>query len=247
VDKVFLKVALVLIIVAVAGNIILFMMGVSPFNLVNVNVKKTVTPEDIRNLQVTTDTEDIELVTYSGKDIQVLLHGKTTKRWEDDYELQIERNNGELTISVHEKTKQKFFVIYTSIKLTIQVPKNMMDQIHILTDTGDTTINQVVAKEFRLNSDTGSVNADVDEGKFDIATDTGDILLQLKNITSDISAKTDTGDITIIVAEAPVNLQYQLETEDGNQETDFPQSVSDEGGPRVNLTSDTGDLKLIQR
>ncbi|MGF7048120.1 DUF4097 and DUF4098 domain-containing protein YvlB [Paenibacillus sp. DS2015] len=242
---------LVLIIIIVAGGILLYVKdGTSFSNTEPVSVKKTVAAEGVRNIQVKSDTEDVEFVTYSGQDIQVELMGTATESWLNNYELQVDHNNGELNIFLKKISNQIFslsFNSFNSLKLIIQVPNTVLDQVDIETDTGNTIVNQVSSKEYRLQTDTGDIHANVEDGTFELDSDTGNILLQLQHITSDISAKTDTGNITVTTTEVPNDLQYQLKTEMGSQEANIPQSPGNEDGPMVTLTSDMGDLKLTQR
>ncbi|MBD8499804.1 DUF4097 family beta strand repeat-containing protein [Paenibacillus arenosi] len=243
------KVALVLIVIAVIGNTALYLLGVSPFNTTEISERWSANSQEIQNIQVISDTQNIELTPTKGETIEAKLTGTITTRWADDYELQVSHSGKNVVISVKEKTAEKFFVLYSNVKLTIQIPQQVFAQLQIQTDTGNISIEEVHAIEYQIASNTGNFLANVNDGKFNVSTDTGEVSLHLKKITSDIFVKTDTGNVSVTAYEIPNSLQHELKTVDGSVESNLPPSIASNSNktPRVRLVSDTGNLVFTQR
>lgn len=71
----------------------------------------------------------------------------------------------------------------------------------------------------------------------------------LERISQDIHATSDSGDITIQTAEAPKALRTQFSADFGTVQvrlTDNQDRCIREGGPLVELTSDSGNFKVEQ-
>ncbi|MFD2879841.1 DUF4097 family beta strand repeat-containing protein [Paenibacillus rhizoplanae] len=139
--------------------------------------------------------------------------------------------------------------MYTDLKLTVGIPETQLDQLQVVTDTGNIEVGPIMAKEYRAVSDTGSIKLDIEEGTIHAETDTGEITASLERIRQDIHATSDTGDITIQTAEAPHALRTQFSADSGTVQVTLPgyqDGYIGEGGPLVKLISDTGDLKIEQ-
>ncbi|CAI6068690.1 hypothetical protein PAECIP112173_02089 [Paenibacillus sp. JJ-100] len=142
-----------------------------------------------------------------------------------------------------------FFDIYTNLKLTIGIPETQLNQLQVVTDTGDIYVGPILASEYRVISDTGSIKMDIQDGVINAETNTGEITASLVHISQNIRAISDTGDIIIQTAEAPQALRTKLSADSGTIKVTLPNYQDGhigEGGPLVELISDTGNLGIEQ-
>ncbi|MFC6649453.1 DUF4097 family beta strand repeat-containing protein [Paenibacillus rhizoplanae] len=243
------RLALLLITVGVIGNVVLYLLGNSPFNLVELSVEQPIQMDKTTKLLIHTETGTIDVIPVQGDEIKATLGGKTTKSLQKDYRLNITQDQGQTSIEVVQDGRLRFFDIYTDLKLTVGIPETQLDQLQVVTDTGNIEVGPIMAKEYRAVSDTGSIKLDIEEGTIHAETDTGEITASLERIRQDIHATSDTGDITIQTAEAPHALRTQFSADSGTVQVTLPgyqDGYIGEGGPLVKLISDTGDLKIEQ-
>lgn len=166
-----------------------------------------------------------------------------------DYKLDITQDQGQTRIKVVQDNRYRFFDIYTELKLTVGIPATRLDQLEVVTDSGKIDIGPVLAKEYRVVSDSGAIKLVIAEGIIHAKTDTGKITASVEHISQDIHATSDSGDITIQTAEAPKALRTQFSADSGTVQVtlpDYQEGSIGEGGPLVELISDTGDLKVEQ-
>ena len=243
------RLALLLIVIGAIGNVVLYMLGKSPFNLGELSTEQSVRMDQTTNLLIHTETGTVDVVPIKGHEIKAVLEGKTTKQSLEDYRLNITQDQGQTRIEVIQDSKFRFFDIYTNLKLTIGIPETQLNQLQVMTDTGNIYVDSVLASEYRMISDTGAIKMDIKEGVIKAETNTGAITASLDHILQDIYAISDTGDIIIQTAEAPQALRTKLSADSGTIKVTLPNyqdGYIGEGGPLVELISDTGDLEIEQ-
>ncbi|MEK3716656.1 DUF4097 family beta strand repeat-containing protein [Paenibacillus sp. FSL R7-0333] len=243
------RLALLLIAAGVIGNVVLYLLGNSPFNVYELSIEQPVRMDQTTSVLIQTETGTIDVVPIQGDEIKATLGGKTTKALMKDYKLDITQDGGQTSIKVVQDNQFRFFDIYTDLKLTVGIPEIQLEQLKVVTDTGNIDIGPILAKEYRAISDTGSIKLDIEEGIIHAETDTGEITASLERIRQDIHATSDTGDITIQTVEAPKALRTQFSADSGTVQVTLPgykDGYIGEGGPLVKLISDTGNLKIEQ-
>lgn len=243
------RLALLLIVIGVIGNVVLYMLGKSPFNLGEISTEQNVRMDQTTNVLIHTETGTVDVVPIKGHEIKANLEGKTTKQSLKDYRLDITQDQGQTRIEVVQDSKFRFFDIYTNLKLTIGIPETQLNQPQVVTDTGNIYVGSVLASEYRVISDTGSIKMDIKEGVINAETNTGAITASFVNISQNIRATSDTGDILIQTAEAPQALRTKLFADSGTIKVTLPNyqdGYIGEGGPLVELISDTGNLEIKQ-
>ncbi|WP_068776268.1 DUF4097 family beta strand repeat-containing protein [Paenibacillus sp. FJAT-26967] len=231
--------------IAIIGNVILFFMGQSPFNLVELNQRQSVSTDGLREVKVESHIGEIEVIPADGNEIQVQMNGKATRKWEKDYELTAVKNNGVLTVEFKEKGGLRVFDLYSKIKLSVAIPaKTGVELLEVKTDTDPIRVHNIRSAQFAFSSDTGSIDADVPSGKFDVKSDTGNVTLRLKEIAGPITVVTDTGHITVQTSTAPASLSTNLQTDSGVKRVTLPEAAGS-AGPLVELRSDSGNVSLL--
>ncbi|WP_339250106.1 DUF4097 family beta strand repeat-containing protein [Paenibacillus sp. FSL P2-0136] len=243
------RLALLLIAAGVIGNVVLYLLGNSPFNLHELSVEQPVRMDQTTSVLLQNEIGTIDVVPIQGDEIKATLGGKTTKALMKDYKLHITQDRGQTSIKVVQDNRFRFFDIYTELKLTVGVPATRLDQLQVVTDSGRIDVGPVLAKEYRVVSDSGSIKLEIEEGIIHAETDTGEITASLERILQDIHATSDTGDITIQTTEAPQALRTQFSADSGTVQVTLPgykDGYIGEGGPLVKLISDTGNLRIEQ-
>ncbi|GIO85786.1 hypothetical protein J25TS5_27180 [Paenibacillus faecis] len=243
------RLALLLIAVSVIGNAVMYLLGNSPFNLGDLSVERTVDAELADQIRIETETEKMEVLPIKGDEIRAVLRGKTTKKWLEDYRIDIVEDQGSIRIKVIQDSRFRFFDFYTDLKLTVGIPEKKLSRLQVVSDTGDISIDSVSADIYSAVSDTGSIRLDIQEGEIQARTDTGTIAVSLRHIAHDIHAETDSGDITIQTALIPQALRTKLSAGSGKTDVSLPHYRDGgigEGGPWMELVSDTGNLTVKQ-
>ncbi|AJS57353.1 DUF4097 family beta strand repeat-containing protein [Paenibacillus sp. IHBB 10380] len=242
-----LRVAIVLIIVAIIGNIAMYMMGNSPFNVGELAITKNIQADQVTDLNIVAETGSVKVIPVKGNEIQATLEVKATKKSIKDYHLNVKEDHGRVQVEIIQNSRMRLFDLYTDLQLTVGIPAVKMKQLQIDTDTGNINVYSVNVSEYRLASDTGRIEVNVIEGLFDIKSDTGNVAIALEKINYDIIATTDTGNINIQTAQAPEALRTKLETDSGKINVTLPHykdGYIGDGGPLINLVSDTGNLHI---
>ncbi|GAA0134969.1 hypothetical protein YSY43_18090 [Paenibacillus sp. YSY-4.3] len=240
-----LRLSIILIAVAVIGNVVMYLMGNSPFNVEKFDIQRSVSTEQVKELYIRAETGTVKIIPIEGNEIKATLEGTTTKKWLKDYHLVVEEEGERTRIEIVQDSRMRLFDLYTKLELTVGIPAVKLDQLQAVTDTASIHVDSVQANEYELASDTGAIGMNIAEGLLNVKSDTGAIDIALERINHDIKAVTDSGDITIQTAEAPEALRTKLEADSGQINVTLPHYADGyigEGGPLVHLFSDTGNL-----
>lgn len=245
-----IKVGVVLLVISVIGNLLMFVMGKSPFNIEESIVQRSIPAEQVKELHVLAKLGAVKVTSIDGTKIVTTLEGKTTKKWINDYQLAVNDDHGRVFIEIVQKRKVHILDIYSDFILTIGVPSSVkLDQLQIDTDTQNIDVQTVHASEYLLTSDTGAIEIDVTDGRFKVKSDTGKIRIALEQIHDDIYAETDSGDIVIQTAQLPEAIRTQLQGDPEKIHVSLPQFQNgsiNEGGPLLKMTTDSGNLTIEQ-
>ncbi|WP_028559617.1 DUF4097 family beta strand repeat-containing protein [Paenibacillus pinihumi] len=244
------RLAVMLIAVAIIGNALMYVLGNSPFNVHELSIEQTIRSNQVNGVLIRTKIGRVDVVPIEGNEIRATLEGKTTKKWMKDYQLVVDEDQGLAQIEVVQESRFRFIDIYTDFKLTVGIPAAKLNQLQVETDSGNIHIGSVDASEYLVTSDTGSIKLDIKKGHIHAKTDTGEIVAALDHIDHDIIVATDTGDITVQTAQVPKSLHTKLTTDSGKVNVSLPDyhdGKIGEGGPLVDLFSDTGNLTIKQK
>lgn len=242
------RVGVVLLIVSVIGNLVMFMMGRSPFNIEETTVQRSIPVDQVKELHVLAKLGAVKVIPINGTEIVATLEGKMTKKWVKDYQLAVNDEQGRVFIEIVQKSKVHILDLYSDFQLIIGVPNGVqLDQLRIDTDAENISVKAVHANKYDLTSDTGSIDMEVSDGRLNVKSDTGRITIALEQISADIHAETDSGDISIQTAQAPDAIRTQLQADPEKIHVRLPQiqqGAKNESGPLLKLTTDTGNLTI---
>ncbi|NDI35227.1 DUF4097 family beta strand repeat-containing protein [Chengkuizengella sediminis] len=227
----------------VFSNVISFFQGDSELNLVDFEIEKSLSVGNIHNVQIISPVGKVQIVQSGGDQIQAQLKGKTTKKTENNYELDVQESDGQAYIEV-KKSKGNLFDLYTEYDLIVKVPEAEFAVFQVQTESASIEMKSITSDKYVLKTVTGDMDVSVLQGAFDVRTDTGEILLELEQINDDIVGKSVTGDIIIKSQKSPEALQIDFDTDTGKEIIDLPSYLTGKG-PIIKLSSNTGDLELV--
>lgn len=135
-----------------------------------------------------------------------------------------------------ERTNFDFGVNFYELYINIHVPKGVIENINIESDTGTIKVDDGLEfQDVKLESDTGVIKMLASaKGNVEISSDTGSV--NVKNVNCNkMYVETDTGSITVnnIIAN-----DLELSVETGSV------TVNDYKGDSINVKSSTGSVKL---
>ena len=148
-----------------------------------------------------------------------------------------------------------------SVDLTIDVPAGVpvevesdtgdltvigaFSAVDLTTSTGDVTVQQTTGP-VRIRSNTGDVRASGTRSlSFDTDTDTGDVRLSFDVQPQQVSARTNTGDVRVLVPEDTTPYDIDTDTDTGDVSVDVTNVA---GSPhRITARTDTGDVTVRYR
>jgi hypothetical protein len=241
-----LRISLILIGIAVAGNSVLYLIGKSPFNLAKIDQKRTINAESITDINVLSSMSDVKIIPHNGNNIEVHMTGKKVKMNTSHFKLKVKKDGNKLTIQTSQK-KERFLVFFNDYDLLIKMPNKDFKNLSVKTDAADVSLNGISANHLYLITNLGDITTHNVYGKINAESDVGDMNMFCKDISDDITAKTNLGDISVVTKKSPKNLQTYLKNNIGDETLKLPNvknGVIGSGGPLVSLTSDVGDLKL---
>jgi Putative adhesin len=208
----------------------------------------------VRAVQVTSDIGDVRVrVVQPGEPVRAT--ARITKAFEDPRWV-AELRGG--TLGVTGVCGDDGFVFDCAVDLTIAVPAGIPVQIRsatgdvtvvgafsgvdATTNTGD-VLAQGVAGPVRIETNTGDVRALSTTGRVvDADTDTGDVRLTFDAPPDTVAARTNTGDVRVVVPDDGTVYEVDADTSTGDTGVDI-QDVPD-AGRTITAQTDTGDVRV---
>ncbi|WP_416731148.1 DUF4097 family beta strand repeat-containing protein [Fictibacillus sp. JL2B1089] len=247
--KKILRTAFMLIGISIIGNVLLFMMGESPFNITKINEQKSIAASSIKEVTIESSVGDIFVLPHDGDKINVSMKGKTEKKYSDDFSLSVKKNNNKLMIQAKQKKKTKLFSLFSGdYELLVKLPKADYKRLQAISDTSDINMQDIEASNIKLQTNLGDIFLKDVTGAVSAKSDVGDIDIQILHIKKDIIAKSNLGDITIKTKNEPKQLRTDLRNTIGDEKINLPglkNGSIETGGPLVFLSSEVGDLALM--
>lgn len=242
--------AIVLVGVAVAANIILYLFKASPFNLADIHLQKSISSSDVTAIQVLSNSGDVKVEPYNGTEIQATLKGKSERKWVGDYVLEVKKEGTEVRVEANQKERKRLLSFSKgSYQVVVRLPRKGYEQFHVQTITANINVEGIQTDQAVLETVNGNITSSNLEGKLVGRAEVGDIWLHAQEITKDIEARTKLGNVTVTVKEAPAALRTDLNAGMGKKTVDLPNvengSIGN-GGPQVVLFSEVGDLALVR-
>lgn len=244
-----LYVAFALIGISVIGNIVLYALGYSPFNLITIDDKQSISSKDKEKIYISSTSGDIKVIPTDGESIYIEMVGKAEKKAKNDFSLSIKTLNDEIHVKAIQKEKKRFFVLNPgAYELLVKVPRRKFDTLHVDSGSANLNLSRIEANNYELKALAGNITVNQAKGKVDAETAVGDINLNMEYISNDIEAKTTTGNITVKTQKIPEVYRTNLKSSFGNKIVDLPNVDNDSvgvNGPLVKLSSIDGDLAIL--
>lgn len=225
---------------------------------------KIVEASSIKSLQIETDTFDVTFLKGTSQDIKINLEGNVTKKLKDKIIFNTD-TNGE-TLHIVAKSKDSFTVGISimTLKVNVELPEKLWNQVDIDTDTGNISIDQMEGEQLKLSSDTGdlkianyrfnNINFETDTGNSTFTdgegiikgeSDTGNIRIESDQIRNDVSLESDTGNIAIELDKQPESAAIVIKKDTGKTTIDWTElKVGKESGNSVERILGSGDIKI---
>lgn len=240
--------AVTLIGIALVVNIILFTFKVSPFNLTEIKLAKTIPALDIASVEVSSNVGDVNIVPFDGSEIQVYMKGKTERKWLDDYTLDVNKDGDVVKINATQKERKRYLSFTDgSYQLQIELPRKQYNNIKVLTNTANIHVEDILTLNTKLEAIHGNITTANLEGELVGTTEIGDIKAHFQTITKGIEVRAKYGNVVVTVSEAPAKLQTDLRASLGKKTLNLPSAVeTGNEGPLIALSSDLGDVALEQ-
>ena len=235
----------------------------------NITEEQIFNSNDIDQIDVEVDVVDVVVEQSSDSDIRVLLKGNVSKRVEENIDLRVQEDGGQLEIDL-EREKQRWFSFlpfdnYGSLQLTIQVPNKQYNQLGIEsnvgeisvnsgkfanvivnTDVGEVQLKDVTSETASVTSNVGDINVFQAVGSWDIEIDVGEVDLQLTEWKDQVTVQSNVGDVKVQIAEKPTNYTLDLSSDIGEVNlTGFDQNNG--SGKRIYLEKGSAQplLKIV--
>lgn len=240
--------------------------------------EKTVDASEIKSIHTETDTFNVTFVRGTTDDIQMRLEGNVSKKNVNKIVLKAEPKGD--TLYIEGNTKKRFFVGFSivNLKLTVALPEKLWDSVVINSDTGNIVVEQLEADKINVKldtgnlkvsnyntrqivfkSDTGNVTLTDGAGSIKGESDTGNIRVELEELSNDITLQSDTGNVTINVDKQPQSATINIQKDIGNSKVEWngfsdrndSKSIVDgligSGEIKIDIKSDVGNVKLGNR
>ncbi|MGE8203139.1 DUF4097 family beta strand repeat-containing protein [Heyndrickxia sp. NPDC080065] len=231
--------ALILLVIGLIGTVsTLYFYKGSLFNPVEWSEKKSISSNEINDIKINSASTDLVVEKTNGKDVQIELMGKETKRKKGEYKLKVEKDNGVLLIKVEQKINWGL-TFYKSIKLNVKLPEKMYQTLNVKTSSGKLTITDFQADNATIQSTSGDIKIEDGEVNNDLSIEaTSGQIKAIKNRANNMSLKATSGDITSDNGRAAKNFSIHV--------TSGKVQATNNEAEKVTMKSTSGDINIQQ-
>ncbi|MBB6445134.1 DUF4097 family beta strand repeat-containing protein [Bacillus benzoevorans] len=178
------KLLFIIIAIIVIGFAALsFMTDSFGFKTAPIQDKKTLKNDKIEQIEIQHASSDVHVTSTSGKDITVEMKGKVSRKFKDQFKLEVTENGNTVKIAVIRDDgdwNPNIGINMVDVNLEVALPEKVYKAIDVDLVSGDMVVKNVKADEISLNTNSGDINAEdsISEKKFSIHTISGDMTLQ---------------------------------------------------------------------
>jgi len=252
--KVFIWVALIAIIAVIIFNI---------FRNGKENEDMTIS-QNFSNVAIESENADIHLFPVEGGKAFIELENNHKNRYRLDVkvkgktlEIEVERRGFKWfsfdffskspQISVGLPTKEYNTIEVETDNGTINASQLNVKQLVAQTDNGEINVEEMKSEAIVVESDNGEILIADSLGKINGQTNNGDVTVQIENLNQPMDLETDNGEIVVQTKEKAKNVQFKVETDNGDVNI-YGQSTTDKvignGNILIKLASDNGDITV---
>ena len=191
------------IVLVVVGVVILFSMvrGSGPLEGLGlgsaVDIIKSHNAAEAQRLRINAGSADIELIPVDGEEVLVHLYGRQRRFavGSTNPDVTLRERGGAIEVQVLHQSG--FGISFSSLNLTVEVPRRQWEELAASAGSGDLNVSEVSANLLRLNTGSGDIEMDnIQAETGDLETGSGDVEgYQIQ--AEKLNAKTGSGSIEL--------------------------------------------------
>lgn len=258
-------IAIVLILVGVVGSLLTFSLRDKPSS---VSEEQVIDNQNIKEIEISTNNEEVELISTTDSKIEVKISGRSSKDIKDRINVGVTGNT--LSIQKVESMKKLFDINFfgQSLEVTVSLPEKVYESLQVEIDNGSFQAEQLNIKDVQANtanghielsnitattlkvdSKNGNIYLDNVEGNITGKTANGLLSLSTSNLDRNIELESANGDIEIQTEKEPTNTIFDIKVDNG-EATIFGNSnwntVVGNGDNLIKLTTANGNITVTK-
>lgn len=159
--------------------------------------EQTITGTKVKNLFVHSGSVDVKVIHGSQKEITVELHGEVSEKMKNAFDLTVNEENETLLVDLKRKFRPSFtvFAINKKTELTVTIPEQLFEKVHIETTSGDIRVNDLSGDQVMLEATSGDIMIqNISSSEVSVQASSGDIEVNGLD-AKQIAVRTSSGDI----------------------------------------------------
>ncbi len=235
------KTGLILIIIGVAA--LYFVSNIDGrFSLSNfwskiseeINTEKTVSIENIDQVDISTSSIDVTLTRGSGDQARIRLEGRISGTFSKDIELHVEEKNDKLVIGTNNTSGFGIGIGYMNVDLIVELPEKNWNDINVNTTSGNIKLDQLQSIKLTANSSSGNIASErLQSTEAFFKSTSGNVKIE-QLVSDSVELKSTSGNISA----------YEVEASDVNFNSTSGNVKLTGGDMAVEGKTTSGDIKL---
>ncbi|MDQ6422120.1 DUF4097 family beta strand repeat-containing protein [Paenibacillus sp. LHD-117] len=200
--------------------------------------QRTFATDRLLNVEIESNSLDVDVVRGIGDDIVVTLKGRATKAEADDLQLSAEEDGDTLKLSLQSNNGFHIGFNWSNVKLTVELPDQTWDSFSAELNSGDLSIDSAEFNNAELNTNSGDIKAESITAltNLKVVANSGDI--SLEEVTGKtVELENNSGDLTIDRYEADL-IQFDIRSGDVSLEDGVAQLNGEAGSGDIRLNAD---------
>ncbi len=227
--KKLLIVAIVLILVGIAGSIFTF----KPMLQQKSISEEKVINETFSRIAIVTNNTEVEIFPTTDATAKIDITGKLAKGSVYDVAANVEKSILSIDVKYEQRNFASFFP--SSLSLQVYVPESVYESLQVKGDDGRIIVSDIQAKDMNIKTDNGNIDVRNVKGTT-FKAQSNDGTTKLNNITAtDVLVKSDNGNIELINAKAST---VKTEVNDGTTNLNHVTAAN------AHMKSDNGKINL---
>ncbi|MFD1954215.1 DUF4097 family beta strand repeat-containing protein [Paenibacillus thailandensis] len=194
--------------------------------------------DELSNIDIESDSLDVNIVRGSGDDVVVTLAGRATKGIADNFTLDAEQNGDTLKLTLQSDDSFRLGFHWSDVEMTVELPDKAWNEINARLSSGDLSLEGIQAESAALRSGSGDVKAVSLNASGEAVLEAGSGDIEIEDITAEaIRAKSNSGDIEIERYEARL-LDFDAASGDVALEDGFAELKGEAGSGNIHVNAD---------
>lgn len=206
--------------------------------------KNSFNPEqNMTHINIVAAEGNVVISAVEDDQLDAYLVGENGERLTKGFKLKLKSKKEELIVKAKKTAK-----IPQNYTVVVELPNKLYEEIEVATDVGNIELAGPSAASYFLKTSVGSMTVNVPKGMIQAKTQVGNLHFQVADLSSDLVAITEVGNIYIETKDVPEALQVDYKTNVGTANIELPHTQSlesDANGPSLQVQTDVGDISLI--